>query len=165
MENVAHSPAPTRPRAERVAGVLAHGFQQGTRAEQNSGNCETCQKEIRTTNSFWIDGGGETDDSWNGYCLDCAEKRVVKDQETWAAAGEMAREEFGGALPSFKKESLKPWNEYPVGSKAHAIGGGHWYRNGFGWKWNGPNGTGSTFPTPGANVFAVTAPGVELTGV
>lgn len=39
------------------------------------------------------------------------------------------------------------WDEYPIGTKAQAIGGGHWIKNESGWKWC----TGSTFPTPGGD--------------
>ena len=39
------------------------------------------------------------------------------------------------------------WNEYPLGTKAHAIMGGYWIRVQHGWKWC----TGSTFPTPGGD--------------
>lgn len=39
----------------------------------------------------------------------------------------------------------------PIGTKAPAIGGGRWYRTDRGWKWNGPDGSGSTFPRPGAD--------------
>lgn len=43
----------------------------------------------------------------------------------------------------------RPWREFPIGTKAHACGGGYWYRVERGWKWNGPDGNGGTFPTPG----------------
>lgn len=45
----------------------------------------------------------------------------------------------------------RPWHEYPVGTKAPAIMGGHWYRTATGWKWNGPFGSGGDFPTPGGD--------------
>lgn len=45
----------------------------------------------------------------------------------------------------------REWREYPVGTKARAIRGGHWYKMPNGWKWNGPNGNGGTFPTPGGD--------------
>lgn len=45
----------------------------------------------------------------------------------------------------------RPWNQYPVGTKAPAIMGGRWYRTAHGWKWNGPDGSGGTFPTPGGD--------------
>lgn len=41
----------------------------------------------------------------------------------------------------------RPLSEYPVGTKAKAIGGGYWIKNKFGWKWF----TGSTFPSPGGD--------------
>lgn len=39
----------------------------------------------------------------------------------------------------------------PCGTIAPAIGGGHWFRTERGWKWNGPDGCGSTFPRPGGD--------------
>lgn len=45
-----------------------------------------------------------------------------------------------------------PWSEYPIGTKAPAIMGGYWYRTVLGWKWNGPDGSGGTFPTPGGTI-------------
>ena len=48
----------------------------------------------------------------------------------------------------------RPWSDYPLGTKAWAIGGGHWVRVEHGWKWH----NGSTFPTPGADAFDVTTP-------
>lgn len=75
--------------------------------------------------------------------------------------------EIANAHSAAKKTTpqlLKPWSEYPVGSKAHAVGGGHWYRTEAGWKWNGPDGCGSTFPTPGADTYVVTEPGAEIVG-
>jgi hypothetical protein len=39
----------------------------------------------------------------------------------------------------------------PVGTKAPAITGGHWYRTEGGWKWGGPDGNGGTFPRPGGD--------------
>ena len=39
----------------------------------------------------------------------------------------------------------------PVGTLAKAIGGGRWYKTEQGWKWNGPDGTGGTFPRPGGD--------------
>lgn len=42
----------------------------------------------------------------------------------------------------------RPWDLYPVGTKAHAVTGGHWIRiEDGGWKWC----TGDTFPTPGGD--------------
>jgi hypothetical protein len=57
--------------------------------------------------------------------------------------------------------SLK-WKDCPVGTVATAFGGGRWYKVENGWKWNGPDGTGSTFPTPGADVQEVILPKVVL---
>lgn len=41
----------------------------------------------------------------------------------------------------------REWRDYPVGTKAKAIGGGYWIKTRRGWKWP----TGSTFPTPGGD--------------
>lgn len=51
----------------------------------------------------------------------------------------------------------RPWSDYPIGTKAHALGGGHWERVASGWKWLG----GCTFPTPGGDAFWVTLPEVS----
>ena len=45
----------------------------------------------------------------------------------------------------------RPWDEYPEGTKARATTGGAWYKTQRGWKWNGPDGNGGTFPTPGGD--------------
>jgi hypothetical protein len=49
----------------------------------------------------------------------------------------------------------RPWHEYPLGTKALAIMGGHWLRVEQGWQWQ-PNG--GTFPRPGADAFDVILP-------
>lgn len=49
----------------------------------------------------------------------------------------------------------RPWREYPLGTKALALMGGHWLRVEHGWKWM-PNG--GTFPTPAADAFDVILP-------
>jgi hypothetical protein len=41
----------------------------------------------------------------------------------------------------------RPWDEYPMGTKAHAFNGGYWIRVQRGWKWF----SGDTFPTPGGD--------------
>jgi hypothetical protein len=43
----------------------------------------------------------------------------------------------------------RDWNDYPIGTKAHAFNGGHWTRIRDGWKWF----CGDTFPTPGGNAI------------
>ena len=48
----------------------------------------------------------------------------------------------------------RPWSEYPLGTKAFAIEGGHWLRVERGWEWH----CGSTFPTPGASAYRVQLP-------
>jgi len=41
----------------------------------------------------------------------------------------------------------RPWDLYPVGTKAHAVTGSHWVRTERGWQTLG----GDTFPTPGGD--------------
>lgn len=48
----------------------------------------------------------------------------------------------------------RPWSEYPIGTKALALMGGHWIKTERGWKWH----CGDTFPTPGADAFDVILP-------
>ncbi len=55
--------------------------------------------------------------------------------------------------------NLKNWDEYPLGTKAHAVMGGYWERVEAGWKWC----TGSTFPRPGADVSWVEEPSSPTT--
>ncbi len=51
------------------------------------------------------------------------------------------------------------WSEYPTGTKAKAIMGGHWYKMENGrWKWHGPDGNGGEFPTPGGDAYKVELP-------
>lgn len=50
---------------------------------------------------------------------------------------------------------ILPWKDYPIGTKAVAIGGGHWIKTEHGWKWGKH---GSTFPTPGADAGWVILP-------
>lgn len=51
----------------------------------------------------------------------------------------------------------RPWGEYPTGTHALAIGGGHWIKTEGGWKWW----CGDTFPAPGADAFRVRLPVIE----
>ena len=48
-------------------------------------------------------------------------------------------------------KQTQPWNTYPLGTKAPAIGGGSWTRVEHGWKWGSLTGGGGTFPTPGGD--------------
>lgn len=48
----------------------------------------------------------------------------------------------------------RPWNKYPLGTKANAVMGGFWIKTLRGWKWC----TGSAFPTPGVDAISVTLP-------
>ena len=51
----------------------------------------------------------------------------------------------------------RPWSEYPVGTKAHDVMGGHWEKQQSGsWKWACPGG--GSFPTPGGTAVSVTLP-------
>lgn len=74
--------------------------------------------------------------------ISCAE-----DCSQWACAGiaNGCEEYFEGWTVS------KSWSEYPIGTIAPAITGGHWFKTEYGWKWNGPHGSGGTFPTPGGD--------------
>lgn len=56
-----------------------------------------------------------------------------------------------------KQRADRPWSEYPIGTKAHALMGGHWIKTEGGWKWF----CGDTFPTPAADAFDVTLPDAE----
>ena len=47
-----------------------------------------------------------------------------------------------------KQKHDRPYDEYPIGTKAFATGGGYWIKNNMGWKWC----TGVTFPRPGGDV-------------
>jgi hypothetical protein len=52
-------------------------------------------------------------------------------------------------------KKFKTWDEYPVGTKAYAIMGGHWIKvKCGGWKWC----TGDTFPTPGGDWCRIEEP-------
>lgn len=50
-------------------------------------------------------------------------------------------------LPEVWVRADRPINQYPVGTKAKAIGGGYWIRVRRGWKWC----TGSTFSNVGGD--------------
>lgn len=56
-------------------------------------------------------------------------------------------------MPVFddKKDAALTLDNAPVGTVAPAVMGGHWYRTEHGWKWNGPDGSGSTFERPGGD--------------
>lgn len=58
-------------------------------------------------------------------------------------------------VPPPPEPPARPWSDYPLGTKAHAIMGGHWIKVERGWKWH----CGSTFPTPGADVSRIELPG------
>lgn len=60
--------------------------------------------------------------------------------------------------PIVMRRTDRAWSEYPVGTVAKAIMGGGWYKTERGWKWNGPNGSGGTFPTPGGDWFELVIP-------
>lgn len=53
-----------------------------------------------------------------------------------------------------RKDIDRPWNDYPIGTKALSCTGGYWTRIERGWKWA----TGSIFQTPGAEACAVILP-------
>ena len=50
---------------------------------------------------------------------------------------------------------MRPWSEYPPGTKAFASMGGHWEKRRDGrWQWPG----GGSFPTPGGDAVSVLEP-------
>lgn len=53
-------------------------------------------------------------------------------------------------LKKARETELKLKNA-PVGTLAPCITVGRWYRTERGWKWNGPDGSGVTFPRPGCD--------------
>lgn len=54
----------------------------------------------------------------------------------------------------------RPWSEYPVGTRALALMGGYWTKEGPSrWRWmGGSRCPGSAFPTPGGDAFDVRLP-------
>jgi len=83
---------------------------------------------------------------------DCDELRKALDAATLPEAA--TAEATSGAdqvKPAVGRENLSPGNA-PEGTRAPAIMGGAWCKmeNG-GWKWNGPDGCGGTFPNPGGD--------------
>ncbi len=82
----------------------------------------------------------------------------VNDQEEWNASIQQMQDDVEfEPLKDFLEKLKEPvriakdrdWNEYPIGTKAHAFNGGHWVRVERGWKWF----NGSTFPTPGGDAI------------
>ena len=61
---------------------------------------------------------------------------------------------LGKYVPVFgtRMRQTLPWNEYPIGTKAHACTGGYWIKVHNGWKWCAGN---ATFPTPGGDAVGV----------
>lgn len=53
------------------------------------------------------------------------------------------------------KESRAKHRDYPLGTKAHAVGGGCWIKVERGWKWAT---NGCVVPTPGADVIRIELP-------
>lgn len=54
-----------------------------------------------------------------------------------------------------KTSRRKSWHEYPIGTKAHCMYGGHWIRIKQGWKWHNSS---SVFVTPGSSAISVEEP-------
>lgn len=50
---------------------------------------------------------------------------------------------------------VKQYSDYQLGTKAHALGGGHWIKVERGWKWAT---SGCVFPTPGADAVRIELP-------
>ena len=57
-----------------------------------------------------------------------------------------------------RQRADRPWGEYPLGTRALALMGGHWLKTDRGWQWM-PNG--STWPTPGGDAFDVMVPIID----
>ena len=55
---------------------------------------------------------------------------------------------------------FKQYSNYPLGTKAHATGGGCWIKVERGWKWAT---SGCVFPTPGADVIRIELPDDQVT--
>ena len=53
-----------------------------------------------------------------------------------------------------QREGVSKWDDYPAGTKAHAVNGGHWTKTKHGWNWC----TRCSFPTPGGDAFRVAMP-------
>lgn len=75
-------------------------------------------------------------------------KTIIKDDSHNPSLMVMIAKE---AIASVEGERKLTIDNAPVGTQAPAINGGRWYRTERGWKWNGPDGAGSTFPGPGAD--------------
>ena len=60
-------------------------------------------------------------------------------------------QEFVDKLPPAPAAAPLTVESAPVGTRAPAIMGGHWYKTQRGWKWNGPDGSGGVFPRPGGD--------------
>lgn len=73
---------------------------------------------------------------------------MTDDQISLSTIREIAKK-LNDALKVSVLESVL--HSLPVGTKAMSIGGGHWFRTEQGWKWNGPEGNGGTFPRPGGD--------------
>lgn len=54
---------------------------------------------------------------------------------------------YDSVLADVWQTSDRPFDAYPIGTKARAGGGGYWIKNERGWKWC----TGATFPRPGGD--------------
>lgn len=77
-------------------------------------------------------------------CIPC----LTKSRHEWA---ERARKAEQLLLDTSEDSEPISTVNAPLGTKAPAIMGGAWCKVEGGWKWNGPDGSGSTFPTPGGD--------------
>lgn len=76
--------------------------------------------------------------------IDHWQERALRAEAALSAQGTAPAQEAIGDEPLTVRNA-------PVGTRAPAFDGGHWFRMKHGWKWNGPHGTGSTFPRPGGD--------------
>jgi hypothetical protein len=83
---------PKSPTAQRgphyVQRLVRHGFVQGERAGNQSGECNGCEKTVRRNRSWWMKTSHEYDE-WDCYCKRCALEKAAGDEAMWNAYAEM----------------------------------------------------------------------------
>lgn len=63
--------------------------------------------------------------------------------------------------PGIRLPVDRPWEDYPVGTKAFGCLGGHWVKRANGWQYNGRHGT---FSRPPAEACCVELPNENICG-
>lgn len=74
---------------------------------------------------------------------------IVDDQRGVRSQGTRLNDIYTILHPTPPAQPAVTVQSAPIGTKAPSIGGGWWFRVEHGWKWNGPDGSGGTFPMPG----------------